>query len=313
MTTIRDVARLAGYSPATVSRVMNGSGYASPAARAKIEAVMANLDYVPNDIARDLSHGHTLNVGVVMPNMGHPYFTQVINGILRSAFAADYNVVMLQSKYNADLELTYLEQLHRKAFDALIFTSHELPLTKLMAYQKYGAVVCCEDPGDVAIAAAFSQREPAYLRAFHWIKNQGYRDIAVMLSRPDGVSATSHLTLQTYQSVFGHPPVPELVVTGVTTYEDGYQAAATLATRHRQPDFLFSNGDDIVAGMRQYYLDQRLAVPPLMGQENQLSGQLLNITTIDHHLQRVGQAAFNLAASGEIKQLSVAADLILRR
>ncbi|MFC6261885.1 LacI family DNA-binding transcriptional regulator [Levilactobacillus fujinensis] len=312
MANIKDIARLAGYSPATVSRAINHSGYVSMAAQTRIDGVVAKLDYAPNEIARDLSQGRTANVGVVVPHLNHPYFTQIFNGILTAAFAAEYNVVLLQSKYDADLERGYLEQLHRKAFDALIFTSRAIPLGTLKRYQKYGAVVCCENPGDESLAATYSLREPAYQQAFRWIKAQGYRRIALTLSRSDELSATSQLTLATYRCVFGELPAPELLKTAVTTFQDGYVAAEQWISQGSSPEFIFSNGDDIAAGIRQCYRDQRMMVPPLMGQENQLSGRLLGLPTITHHFQRVGQAAFDLAATGEIKQIPIPAELILR-
>lgn len=312
MATIKDVARLAGYSPATVSRAINHSGYVSRQATAKIQAVIAQLDYVPNDIARDLSQGRTANVGVVVPYLAHPYFTQVFNGILKAAFAAAYNVVLLQSNYDADRERGYLEQLHRRAFDALIFTSRAIPLAELAAAQKYGPIICCEDPGDYPLAAAYSKRTAAYRAAFSWIRTQGYQRVGLTFSRSAQLSATTRLTLATYTDSFGQAPAPENIRLGVTTFTDGYQAAQAWARLASQPDFIFSNGDDIAAGIRQFYVDHHLLVPPLMGQENQLSSRLLGLPTIDHHFERVGAAAFDLAASRQIARVPVAADLILR-
>jgi len=303
MANIRDIARLAGYSPATVSRTINRSGYVSATAAAKIQAVIAQLDYVPNDIARDLSQGRTANVGVVVPHLNAPFFTEIVNGISGAAFAADYNVVLLQSKYDAVLERTYLSQLHRKAVDALIFTSRAIPLTDLVAAQQYGAVVCCEDPGTQPLAAA-------YLQAFRWLKGQGYQHIALTLSRDASLSATSRATLAAFKRVFGC--VPTIVETNVTTYQDGYRVATDLA-KHVDLDYIFSNGDDIATGIRQGYLDQHRTVPALMGQENQVSGQLLGLPTIDHHFRQIGAAAFDLAATGRVASVPVTADLLLCR
>ncbi|WP_203638323.1 LacI family DNA-binding transcriptional regulator [Levilactobacillus wangkuiensis] len=310
MANIRDIARQAGYSPATVSRTLNHSGYVSATAAAKIQAVIAQLDYVPNDIARDLSQGRTANVGVVVPHLNAPFFTEIVNGISGAAFAADYNVVLLQSKYDAALERTYLSQLHRKAFDALIFTSRAIPLTDLVAAQQYGAVVCCEDPGTQPLAAAYSQREAAYLQAFRWLKGQGYQHIALTLSRDASLSATSRATLAAFKRVFGC--VPTIVETNVTTYQDGYRVAADLA-KTPDLDYIFSNGDDIATGIRQGYLDQHRTAPALMGQENQVSGQLLGLPTIDHHFRQIGAAAFDLAATGRVASVPVTADLLLCR
>ncbi|WP_346348662.1 hypothetical protein [Pediococcus pentosaceus] len=79
----------------------------------------------------------------------------------------------------------------------------------------------------------------------------------------------------------------------------------------RQISF-FGNSDDIIAGIYQYYLDNNLELPALMGQENQISGSLLKIPTIDHHLKMIGQAACELAITGAIKSVSIESEFIIR-
>lgn len=138
MTTIRDVARISGYSVSTVSRVLNHKNYVSDEVRKNIQKVIAELDYVPNDVARDLSRGRTMNIGVVVPNIDHPYYTDIVRGIMAAAFAAGYNVLMLPSKYDAVVEHGYLDQLRRHAFDGLIFTSHTMPVADMVPYKQYG-------------------------------------------------------------------------------------------------------------------------------------------------------------------------------
>ncbi|TAR47962.1 LacI family transcriptional regulator, partial [Lactiplantibacillus plantarum] len=86
MTNIHDIARLSGYSVSTVSRVLNHQNYVSAKTRGDIEAVINKLDYVPNAVARNLSRGATLTIGVVLPHVDHPYFTQLLHGIMRAAF-----------------------------------------------------------------------------------------------------------------------------------------------------------------------------------------------------------------------------------
>lgn len=311
MTNIRDIARLSGYSVSTVSRCINKSGYVSESTRAKIEKVVNDLDYVPNDVARDLSRGRTLNIGVVLPHTKHPYFTHVVQGIMEAAFFSGYHVVLLPSKYDAEVENDYLEQLRRKNFDALIFTSRGIPLENLLKYQKYGSIICCENPGAVKLAAAYSLKEKTFIEAFDWIKRQGYRNLGILLSRNQELSGTSKITLKSYQKVFGETAT--IVDTAVTTYQDGYEAIGRFFERGLHPDFIFANGDDVAAGARQYYLDNQLQVPAMLGQEKQLSGKILQLPTIDHQFKKVGQTALELAVLKEIKQIPVESYLIKKR
>ncbi|MFD1421814.1 LacI family DNA-binding transcriptional regulator [Lactiplantibacillus songbeiensis] len=310
MTNIRDVAKIAGYSVSTVSRVINQQNYVSTATRAAIQKVVDELDYAPNDVARDLSRGKTFNVGVVLPHEDHPYFTQLIHGITTAAFAAKYHVVLLSSRYDADLELQYLEGLRRKAYDALIFTSHGLPLSQLAHYRQYGSIVICEHPRDSGIPAAYAHRRTTYRDALIYLKTHGYQRIGLLMSRPIAVSATSQATADAYQMVFGQRPAPEICVTDVITLADGERAAKTYLKRGQHFDAILANSDDIAIGVSRGYQAAGEAVPFLIGQEHQLSGELVHLPTIDHYFKTVGERALQLAISGEKKTIAINSRLI---
>ena len=96
MTNIRDIAKLTGYSVSTVSRVINNHPYVDETKRAKILSVINELSYVPNASARQLSYGKTKNIGVILPYTDHPYFDQLLSGIIEVAFNEDYQVTLLQ-------------------------------------------------------------------------------------------------------------------------------------------------------------------------------------------------------------------------
>lgn len=145
---------------------------------------------------------------------------------------------------------------------------------------------------------------------FNWIKKNRYSKIAITLSRPYQLSATSKVTLQAYRDVFETFPDDQLIFEGVDSHPVAYQAASRIAQIH--PDFIFGNIDDVIAGVYQYYIDNQLKLPKMMGQENQISGKLLKIPTIDHHLRQLGQAAGRLAISGDVRQISIESDLIIR-
>jgi len=128
MTSISDIAKKAGVSKSTVSRVINHHPHVSEETRQKVMALINELDYIPNQLARDLSRGKTQKIGVVIPYTLHPYFTQLINGLLDAAKTTNYQLVMMLSDYNQELELSYLKQLKTEAIDALIFTSRAVNL-----------------------------------------------------------------------------------------------------------------------------------------------------------------------------------------
>lgn len=313
MTTIHDIARISGYSASTVSRVLNHKNHVSKEAQLAIKKAIEALDYVPSDIARDLSRGKTLNIGFVLPHTKHPFFTEILTGAINASFLTEYHLVILPSEYDEAKEIEYLEQLRSNAFDGLIFTSHGLPLEKLAEYTKYGPIVCCEKPYDVPISAVYAERQIALTEAFSYLKANAYHSIGFFLSRKEELSATSKETIAAYRKVYHSRPLENLIKTGVATYEDGYRAAKEWHEEKVELDVLFSNGDDIVAGARQFYLDYNLPQPFLIGQENQLSSQLLKLSTIDYQFLSIGEQAFNLVVNWEkIEKIGIPSCFILR-
>ncbi|WP_263848875.1 hypothetical protein [Lacticaseibacillus thailandensis] len=84
---------------------------------------------------------------------------------------------MLPSRYEPQVEHGYLDQLRRRAFDGLIFTSHTMPVADMVPYKKYGEVVVCHDPGSIDISAAYTERGPSYRAAFRWIQRRHYHNV----------------------------------------------------------------------------------------------------------------------------------------
>ena len=101
---IRDIAKLTGYSVSTISRVINGHPYVDEEKRKEILAVMKEVDYIPNANARQLSYGKTKSIGVILPYTNHPYFDQLISGIIEAAFDYDYKVTLLPTGYQKEKE-----------------------------------------------------------------------------------------------------------------------------------------------------------------------------------------------------------------
>lgn len=316
MTNIHDIAKKSGYSAATVSRVLNNRKHVSTKARTVIEAVIREMDYAPNEIARDLSSGKSGRIGVILPHVAHPFFSQLLNGIISSAFSTPHQIVVLPSEYDRDRELEYLEQLKRRAFDGIIFTSHGISLSELSRFVKYGPIVCCEDPGKAQVPAVYARRDMGYREAFFWLKAQGVLRPAFLFSRPYEKSATTRLTLDTYREIFGQMPPEHRVASQITTYEDGYrQTDNWLKSQAGRPDYdaVFSNGDTVAAGVLAAYQKWQLPPPLIIGQENELAGQLLGIPTIDHHLDKIGALAFRSVSENKPgAQVSLDSRFVLR-
>jgi DNA-binding LacI/PurR family transcriptional regulator len=142
---VRDVARAAGVSVATVSRSFTVPGSVATATRERVLAVAAELRYAPNRAARGLITGRTGNVGVIVPDLGNPYFHTVLKGAQARARQADYDVFMADGQESAAEEEALINAM-RKQVDGIVLCSSRLPTSKLALLEDRPAVVLLNRP-----------------------------------------------------------------------------------------------------------------------------------------------------------------------
>lgn len=124
--TIYDVAREAGVSMATVSRVVNGNPNVKPTTRKKVLDVIDRLDYRPNAVARGLASKKTTTVGVIIPDVTNLYFSSLARGIDDIATMYKYNIILANSDDNDQKEVQVLNTLLAKQVDGVIFMGNQI-------------------------------------------------------------------------------------------------------------------------------------------------------------------------------------------
>jgi LacI family transcriptional regulator len=120
MPTVLDVAKRAGVSPMTVSRVVNGSGPVSPRLRARVEKALKETGYVPNTVARNLRTKRTDTIGLVMPDITNPFFTHVVRGMEVAARAAGRYLLLTNTDQRPDEEQRVVSILLQRQVDGLL-------------------------------------------------------------------------------------------------------------------------------------------------------------------------------------------------
>jgi LacI family transcriptional regulator len=150
LTSITDVARLAGVSTATASRVVSSAQYAvSPATRERVLDAARALDYVPNALARGLLKSYIPVVGVIVHDITDPYFSEVVRGVEDAASAGGFLVITCSSDRAPDRELSYVRLLRSMRAGALVFAGSGLDdpgfndemRRHVVAMRSYGAAV----------------------------------------------------------------------------------------------------------------------------------------------------------------------------
>ncbi|MBB6675184.1 LacI family DNA-binding transcriptional regulator [Cohnella nanjingensis] len=126
MATINDVAERAGLSVTTVSRVLNNRGYISEKTRRKVYDTMAELNYQPNEIARSLLRKQSNLIGLIVPNVSHPFFGELTDAIEYHAYRLGYKLLLCNSQLDPAKERDYIEMMKRHRVDGIIMGSHTL-------------------------------------------------------------------------------------------------------------------------------------------------------------------------------------------
>lgn len=300
MATIRDIAKLSGYSVSTVSRVLNHHPYVTEEKREKILAIIEELEYIPNAKARHLSTGASKNIGVMVPYTNHSYFDKLTGGILKAAFNSGYKVTLLPTNYCLDKEKEFLDELASKALDGMIITSKKSSFELISNYQKYAPIVCCEETKSYSIPYVMIDRKKSYLELFKRLKSLGYQRIGLTTGRNEKESATTAILFQSYKEVFGSLR-SAVIFRNCTTFEDGVRAGLYFSELDNI-DVIFANSDEIAAGILDCKKNNTIKI---IGEENLLASRLLNFSTIDHHLDQCGEEAFNLLLNQEKKSVTI--------
>ncbi|MGG5310626.1 LacI family DNA-binding transcriptional regulator [Enterococcus mundtii] len=306
MANIRDIAKRTGYSVSTVSRVINQHPYVDEAKRTEILKVIKELNYVPNANARQLSSGKTKNIGVILPYTNHPYFDQLLSGIIEVAFSEGYKVTLLPTNYQIKREQQYLEEFAAKAFDGLIITSRANPLELLLDYQRYGPIVFCEKIEDLEVTSVYIDRKQSITDGLSFLKDQGVKRLGVTLGRTGRMSYNSKITLKLCKEIFPEFNEADVYWQCIDT-EHGKQAGGFF--KERGIDGIFTNSDTVAAGVLQSYKKQKI---PIVGRENMLISEILNFSTIDHHLKQCGETAFRLFLNDTVEQVKIPYTFIQR-
>lgn len=126
MSTIKKVAEEAKVSVATVSRVLNSTGYVNEETRKKVLKVIEELDYKPNSVARSLFKKQSMTIALIVPNITNPFFPEVARAIEDVLSSKDYTLILCNSDDNADKEKKYFEVMKQKYVDGVIVVTSTL-------------------------------------------------------------------------------------------------------------------------------------------------------------------------------------------
>mgnify|MGYP001306984081 CR=1 FL=1 len=126
MATIKDVAEKVGVSVTTVSRVLNNRGYLSEDLKRRVHEAMKELNYQPNELARSLFRKKSNIIGLIIPDISHPFFGEFARYVEEYAYRNRYKILLCNSQLDSKKELDYISMLKASRVDGIIMGSHTL-------------------------------------------------------------------------------------------------------------------------------------------------------------------------------------------
>lgn len=301
--TIYDVAREAGVSMATVSRVVNNNPNVKPQTRKKVFEAIERLGYRPNAVARGLASKKTTTVGVVIPDIANANFAEVARGIEDIANMYHYNIILCNADKRKDKEIRVINTLLEKQVDGLIFMGGAVTDEHIQAFKTSNVpiVLCATTDEQSSIPSVDIDHEAAAFDAVNRLIEEGHTHIA-MISGTLQDPANGFARFQGYKRALEQAGLAyreELVRVGNYKYESGTEAMQYFLDLPVQPTAVFSATDEMAIGAIHCIQDAGLNVPEdvsVISVDNSRMSSMVRplLTTVAQPMYDIGAVSMRL-------------------
>ncbi|MFJ9500714.1 LacI family DNA-binding transcriptional regulator [Brevibacillus centrosporus] len=300
MATIKDVAKELGISVSTVSRALNNHPDIKEQTKKEILEVMKRLNYTPNALARGLIHKKTNTIGLMIPDIADPFFSEIANGVEEVLTEVGYQVVYGNTMRNPDKEKLFLSSAKERQMDGLIVTPNFMDEELLEQFQRLQIpVVFLRRRSPEGLAAPFvdvDHYKGACMAMEHLI-GLGHRHIG-FIGMPE-LSFLAELRYQGYVDTMhahGLTPNPNAITRGGRTIAHGREAMSRICEQNKDLTAIFAANDLLAIGALEWLAIQGIPVPEKMsvvGFDNLEVASLhwIKLTTIAQPRKQMGEEA----------------------
>ncbi len=293
---IRELAKVAGVSVATVSRVLNHPQTVAPETKDKILALMEELDYKPNWFARGLNLNKTETIGLMIPNILNPSHMITAKGIEDVAHQKGYSCFMCNFEHDQAKERKYLESLIQKKVDGLIFISSFLTAKDFHSVksQNIPFVLIGESSGENDVYSVKIDCVKSACMATKHLLDIGYKDIALVRGLlpeiENSKKSEGYIQAMAMAEVF---PKESWQIKAENSIEGGYIAGKKLIELEKPPRAVFATSDILALGILDAMRDNGVRVPEemaIVGFDNIRTTNIVEpkLTTVDNPLHKSG-------------------------
>lgn len=311
MATISEVAKLAGVSVSTVSRIINHRPHVSPRKAALVADAMKKLGYQPLQAARQMRGSGSQTIAVTVPYITNPFFSELVAAIERTADERSYKTVIVQTFGQKSHERNALDFLKTNQVDAVIMCAIENDWDLIKQYRQYGIIaVCNEYVADDDTLMVHADQESGMYAGTKYLLNQGYRNLAFCTGQKAirYEAEAEDLNSDRYRGYlralreFDLEPSVEWQFTDINTIADGQNVLQRLMVMQQQPDAVIAGSDQVAAGIIAEAQVMGLNVPEdlaVMGFDDQPLSRVVArpLTTIHQPVHEIGDQIANMVAN----------------
>lgn len=263
MATIRDVARRAHVSIATVSRVLNDSSRVSESSRARVWKAARDLDFWPNRAARSLSTSRTHAIGVLLPDIYGEFYSEIIRGIDRAARDVHFQILISSSHADTDELLSAAISMQGRIDGLVVMAPDHGSASAIDRVRRRFPLVLLNPRHEIEGCSTFAiaNFDGGYAITRHLLE-LGHRSIAVLTGPADNADAVGRLS--GYRRALleaGIEPEPDWEIAGDFTEASGYEAAPALVEMSPRPTAVFAANDSMALGLVSALHDRAVTIP----------------------------------------------------
>ncbi len=324
MANIQQVAKTAGVSVATVSRVLNKASSVTPETRMKVEQAIKTLNYEPSMLGRNLRNSESRLLLVLIPSISNPFYTEIINGIQNIAISNHYNILLCETDSNPDRENIYFNMVKNKVADGVISMDPTVNMQKLNELAENHSVILCseyEEGGSIPYVTIDNE-----LAAYHAVKHLiqlGMNQVALINSDEKYLYARQRRNGYERALSEFHLPIREewIYNTEQLDFQNGVQAMRRLLQLKDRPNAVFAVSDTLAIGALKELNTSGLLVPEdiaVVGFDKISFSNMTNptLTTVAQPMYQMGCTAatllINQIKGNNVESIILEHELIIR-
>ena len=301
MATIREVARLAGVSPATVSRVMNGTANVDDDKKNRVMNAIRQTGFRPNKLARALFKNSSGLVGLIVPNIENPFFSELARVIEEEAYMRGYHIVLCSSGNNTEKEQSNIRMLGQMKADGIILITNGEHTERMVSESDLPVVVVdrhLADCGEIAFIEADHYKGGKL--AAQCLYDCGCRNIVCLRGPQEYASGV--LRFNGYKDVCEEKGLEIMYVDTKYDFEAGSKAAEEMLKKYKKIDGVIAANDFVAVSAYKVFSKRGIRVPEdiqIVGFDDINLSRLFTpeITTIRQPIKEMGIMAVDVLCS----------------